>query len=63
MKIKMLGKFKDTKNKVKEKDYLTLNASENILGRPGHQDLEGSHWSCYNITWNPNPSAQGCPII
>lgn len=46
------------KSKSKKQNYLGLSASENILGKPGHQDLEGGHWSCYSIL-NPNPSAQG----
>ena len=39
--------------------HLVLNASENILGKPGFSDMEGAIWACYD---NGIPVSIDCPL-
>ncbi|AQZ83441.1 hypothetical protein BUM88_18575 [Acinetobacter calcoaceticus] len=37
-------------------EFLSLQASENILGKPGYRELEGGTWACYNQSLGPGPA-------
>ncbi|MBN6530106.1 hypothetical protein JZM40_00535 [Acinetobacter pittii] len=50
---------KDDVNHNLNDNHLKLNASQNILGKPGFSDMEGAIWACYD---NGIPVSPDCPL-